>query len=77
MPADPVEIGRKQYATGHDAHKIHWRNEIASRRNAFDLSYVELRRDPIDAVRRVYNHFGWLLSLGGKPDARGPGKTTA
>jgi hypothetical protein len=28
----------------------------------FDLSYLELRRDPIGAVRRVYEHFGWLLS---------------
>src|SRR5207237_3505609 len=28
----------------------------------FDLSYVELRRDPIGAVRRIYKHFGWVLS---------------
>ena len=27
-----------------------------------DLNYVEIRRDPIRAVRSIYEHFGWLLS---------------
>src|SRR2546428_687262 len=27
-----------------------------------DLNYIEIRRDPIAAVRRIYEHFGWLLS---------------
>ena len=27
-----------------------------------DVNYVEIRSDPIAAVRRIYEHFGWLLS---------------
>jgi hypothetical protein len=27
-----------------------------------DVNYIEVRRDPIAAVRRIYGHFGWLLS---------------
>jgi hypothetical protein len=27
-----------------------------------DLAYSEIRRDPIAAIRRIYEHFGWLLS---------------
>ena len=27
-----------------------------------DVNYIEIRRDPIAAVRRIYEHFGWLLS---------------
>jgi hypothetical protein len=27
-----------------------------------DVSYVEIRRDPLVAVRRIYAHFGWSLS---------------
>jgi len=27
-----------------------------------DLDFLEIRRDPIAAVRRIYKHFGWLLS---------------
>jgi hypothetical protein len=27
-----------------------------------DLDFFEIRRDPIAAVRRIYKHFGWLLS---------------
>jgi len=27
-----------------------------------DVNYIEVRRDPIAAVRRIYEHFGWLLS---------------
>ncbi len=27
-----------------------------------DVNYIEIRRDPIGAVRRIYEHFGWLLS---------------
>jgi hypothetical protein len=27
-----------------------------------DVDYVALRRDPIAAVRRIYDHFGWSLS---------------
>ena len=27
-----------------------------------DVNYIEVCRDPIAAVRRIYEHFGWLLS---------------
>jgi hypothetical protein len=27
-----------------------------------DVDYVDIRRDPIKAVRRIYEHFGWSLS---------------
>jgi len=27
-----------------------------------DLDFLEIRRDPIAAIRRIYQHFGWLLS---------------
>ncbi len=27
-----------------------------------DVNYIEIRRDSIAAVRRIYEHFGWLLS---------------
>ncbi len=27
-----------------------------------DVNYVEIRRDPLVVVRRIYAHFGWSLS---------------
>jgi hypothetical protein len=33
-----------------------------SRKRICDLDFLEIRRDPIAAVRRIYKHFGWLLS---------------
>ncbi|HZR04997.1 MAG TPA: sulfotransferase [Candidatus Udaeobacter sp.] len=27
-----------------------------------DVSYIEIRRDPLAVVRRIYSHFGWSLS---------------
>jgi hypothetical protein len=61
---DPVEIGKEaiRYWSKTLTKFIYDRDRLGGER-IFDLSYVELRRDPIDAVRRVYNHFGWLLSL--------------
>ena len=32
------------------------------RKRICDLDFLEIRRDPIAAVRRIYKHFGWLLS---------------
>jgi hypothetical protein len=32
------------------------------RKRVCDLDFLELRRNPIAAVQRVYQHFGWLLS---------------
>jgi hypothetical protein len=27
-----------------------------------DVGYLDIRRDPITVVRRIYEHFGWSLS---------------
>jgi hypothetical protein len=60
---DPVKIGMEamHYWSTTLTKFISDRNRLAPER-IFDLSYVELRRDPIGAVRRIYKHFGWLLS---------------
>jgi hypothetical protein len=60
---DPVEIGTEaiRYWSKTLTKFIGERDRLAPER-IFDLSYVELRRDPMGAVRRVYEHFGWLLS---------------
>src|SRR5437667_6737964 len=37
------------------------RDRLAANRIC-DLHYIEIRRDPLVAVRRIYAHFGWSLS---------------
>jgi hypothetical protein len=61
--ADPVEIGTEalRYWSTALTKFIAERDRLAPER-IFDLSYVELQRDPIGAVRRIYKHFGWVLS---------------
>ena len=60
---DPVKIGAEaiSYWSKTLAKFIGERDRLAPER-VFDLSYVDLRRDPISAVRRIYKHFGWVLS---------------
>jgi hypothetical protein len=60
---DPVEIGTEaiRYWSKTLTKFIGERDRLAPER-IFDLSYVELRRDPMGVVRRVYKHFDWLLS---------------
>jgi hypothetical protein len=31
-------------------------------RRICDLAYTEIRRDPIRAIRRIYEHFAWSLT---------------
>jgi hypothetical protein len=60
---DPVQVG-------HDA-LVYWsralttflraRDQLPSER-VCDLYYSDIRRDPIAAVRRVYEYFGWSIS---------------
>jgi hypothetical protein len=60
---DPVKIGAeamRYWST--TLTKFLAEREALGAERIFDLSYLELRRDPIGAVRRVYEHFGWLLS---------------
>jgi hypothetical protein len=61
--ADPVEIGTEaiRYWSTTLTKFLGERGRLAPER-IFDLSYVELRRDPIGAVRRIYKHFDWVLS---------------
>src|SRR6266478_3954568 len=33
-----------------------------ARNRICDIQYDEIRREPIDAVRRIYEYFGWILS---------------
>src|ERR1044072_2864531 len=35
---------------------------LLSRHRICDVEYVDIRRDPITVVRRIYEHFGWSLS---------------
>lgn len=60
---DPVKIGTEaiDYWSKTLTKFIGERDRLAPER-IFDLSYVDLRRDPIGAVRRIYKHFGWVLS---------------
>jgi hypothetical protein len=60
---DPVKIGTEAiyYWSTTLTKFISERDRLVPER-IFDLSYLDLRRDPIGAVRRIYKHFGWLLS---------------
>src|SRR4029077_1287466 len=37
------------------------RDQLAERRIC-DVNYAEIRRDPLAAVRHIYEHFGWSLT---------------
>src|SRR5438128_8266564 len=37
------------------------RDRLAAKRIC-DLNYIEIRRDPVAAIQRIYQHFGWALS---------------
>lgn len=60
---DPIEIGAEalRYWAGTLARFLHDRDQLPAAR-VFDLDYLELRRDPIAAVHRLYRHFQWSLS---------------
>ncbi len=66
---NPVEIGREAMRYWADTLEkfMAERDQLSSDRIC-DLSYTELRRDPMAAVHRVYEYFGW--SLGGAAEAR-------
>jgi hypothetical protein len=60
---DPFTICREatHYWSETMAKFLHDRDRLANDRIC-DLDYDEISRDPIAAVRRVYDHFGWSLS---------------
>ena len=77
--ADPVEIGTEAISLlVHDAHKIHWRTRSPRAGTHFRSL---LRRAPTRSYRRRPSHIQTFrlgaVASSGKPDARGPGKTTA
>jgi hypothetical protein len=61
--ADPSLIGREALSYWADAtERFMGERDRLSAERVLDLSYDEIKRDPIEAVRRVYDHFSWSLS---------------
>src|SRR5882762_11937574 len=60
---DPLVVCREaiQYWSETLDRFLHERDRLADYRIC-DVNYIEVCRDPIAAVRRIYAHFGWLLS---------------
>jgi hypothetical protein len=60
---DPFTIYREaiQYWSETMEKFLDERDRLANDR-IYDLEYNQIRRDPIAAVRRIYDHFGWSLS---------------
>jgi hypothetical protein len=60
---DPLVVCREaiQYWSETLDRFLHERDRLAAYRIC-DVNYIEVCRDPIAAVRRIYEHFGWLLS---------------
>jgi hypothetical protein len=60
---DPVEVGRDALTYWAQALKTFMRvREQLPPQRVCDLRYDDVRRDPIAAARRVYQHFGWSFS---------------
>ncbi len=57
---DPVQVGRDAMVYWSEALKtfMRVRDSLPSDR-VCDMQYDELRRDPVAATKRVYEHFGW------------------
>ena len=60
---DPIMVCREAiHYWSETMHKfLNERDRLASNRIC-DVEYDEISRDPIAAVRRIYDHFGWSLS---------------
>ena len=60
---DPVQIGRDALTYWSQALKtfMRARDQLATSR-VCDLRYDAVRRDPIAAARRIYEHFGWTFT---------------
>jgi hypothetical protein len=60
---DPVTVCREaiDYWSEATDRFLRERDCLADNR-IYDLKHDEIRRDPIGAVRRIYDHFGWSLS---------------
>jgi hypothetical protein len=60
---DPIQVGRDALTYWALALKtfMHTRDQLSPQR-VCDLLYDDVRRDPIAAARRVYEHFGWRFT---------------
>jgi hypothetical protein len=60
---DPVTICREaiDYWSETMDKFLNERDRLASKRIC-DVEYDEISRDPVSAIRRIYNHFGWSFS---------------
>ncbi|HME89527.1 MAG TPA: sulfotransferase [Chthoniobacterales bacterium] len=60
---DPVQIGRDALSYWSQALKTFMRvRDQLPAEHVCDLRYENVRRDPVAAARRIYEHFGWPLS---------------
>jgi Sulfotransferase family len=60
---DPVTVCREAIDYWSEATERFLRDRDRLAKNRFcDLEHEEIRRDPLGAVRRIYNYFGWSLS---------------
>ena len=60
---DPMKIGEEALHYWSSAlSKFLLQRDRLSPKRIFDISYLELRRDPIGTVRSVYEYFGWPFS---------------
>ena len=74
---DPIQVGQDAMVYWSDALKTFMsvRDTLPSDR-VCDLYYSDIRRDPIAAAKRVYEHFGWKLQPEiEQRDARRPDRT--
>jgi hypothetical protein len=69
---DPVVVCREaiQYWSETLDRFLQERDRLEPRRIC-DLAYTEIRRDPIAAIHRIYEHFGWPLSREAERRMRG------
>ncbi len=60
---DPIQIGRDASEYWAEALAAFARErERSPNTRVLDLHYAEIRRDPVAAAQRIYEHFGWELS---------------
>src|SRR5439155_10204670 len=69
---DPMKIGEEamQYWSSALRKFLPQRDRLPAE-CVLDISYLELRRDPIGTVRCIYEYFGWPLSASAESRMRG------
>ena len=60
---DPIRIGQEALVYWAEAtERFLAQRDQLSRDSVCDLSYAEIKRDPLGAVAKIYDYFGWTLS---------------